>query len=94
VTRLKDTYPHAVVQLWATDVHRLELNPIIRKVWSPKGERPTAKVHHRYEWIYLYSFVHPTTGVETALVEHCAVLSGQPEINRSHTHYHWWPEAA
>jgi transposase len=31
-------------------------------VWAPIGERPIAKVHHRYEWLYLYSFVHPKTG--------------------------------
>ena len=158
---------------------------MIRKVWSPKGERPTAKVHHRYEWTYLYSFLRPTTGevhwlvlptvnvevfslalshfakevgagknkrillvldqagwhtgeevkvpegihleflppaspelqpaerlwpltneavanrlfeeiegLEAALVERCVVVCGQPEIIQSHTHYHWWPEAA
>jgi transposase len=154
-------------------------------VWSPKGERPTVKVHHRYEWTYLYSFVRPSTGelhwlilptvngevfslalshfaeevrcgknrhlvlvldqagwhtgkevevpegihleflpsaspelqpserlwplsnegvanrffesieeLEEALVKRCVALCGQPEIIRSYTHYHWWPEAA
>ena len=33
-----------------------------RKVWALKGERPTIEVHHRYEWLYLYSFVRPATG--------------------------------
>lgn len=35
---------------------------MMRKVWAVRGERPTAKVHQRYEWTYLYSFVRPSTG--------------------------------
>jgi transposase len=50
------------VELWCEDEHRLGLKPIIRKVWSPIGERPLVKVHQRYEWTYLYSFVRPKTG--------------------------------
>ena len=152
-------------------------------MWSPKGERPIVKVHQRYEWTYLYSFVRPSTGevhwlilptvnaevfslalahfaeevgctkkrhlllvldqagwhtgkevevpegihleflpsaspelqpaerlwplsnegvanrfyeeieeLEEALVERCVALCAQPEIIRSYTHYHWWPE--
>jgi transposase len=38
------------------------LKPIIRKVWAPIGERPIAIVQHRYEWLYLYGYVHPQTG--------------------------------
>ncbi len=59
VARLKEAYPTAKVELWCEDEHRLGLKPIIRKVWSPKGERPTVKVHQRYGWTYLYSFVRP-----------------------------------
>jgi transposase len=62
VARLKEAYPTAKVELWATDEHRLGLKPIIRKVWPPIGERPSVKVHQRYEWIYLYAFVRPKTG--------------------------------
>src|SRR5215208_6032873 len=40
----------------------LGLKPIIRKVWSPIGERPQVKVHQRYEWSYLYAFAHPKSG--------------------------------
>lgn len=50
------------MEVWAFDEHRLGLKPIIRKVWSPKGERPVAMVHHRYQWTYLYGFVHPASG--------------------------------
>ena len=62
VMRLKEAYPTAKVELWCEDEHRLGLKPILRKVWSPVGERPIAKVHQRYEWTYLYAFARPETG--------------------------------
>jgi transposase len=186
VARLKEAYPTANIELWCEDEHRLGLKPIIRKVWSPIGERPLVKVHQRYEWTYLYSFVRPTTGevhwlilptvnaevfslalehfarevgagkkrrrillvldragwhtgkevevpqgieleflpsaspelqpserlwplsnegvanrhfeeieeLEEALVKRCVALCNQPEVIRSYTRYHWWPQAA
>lgn len=62
VMRLKEKHPTAKVELWSEDEHRLGLKPILRKVWSPVGERPVAEVHHRYEWTYLYAFARPKTG--------------------------------
>jgi hypothetical protein len=62
VWRLKEAYPTARVEVWCEDEHRLGLKPIIRKVWSPIGQRPTVKVHQRYEWTYLYAFARPKTG--------------------------------
>ena len=62
VLRLKEAYPTARVEVWCEDEHRLGLKPIIRKVWSPVGERPIVKVHQRYEWTYLYAFARPKTG--------------------------------
>jgi transposase len=62
VAKLKEAYPTAKVELWCEDEHRLGLKPIIRKVWSPIGQRPTVKVHQRYEWSYLYAFAHPKSG--------------------------------
>ncbi len=59
---LKEAYPTAKVELWCEDEHRLGLKPILRKVWSPVGERPIVKVHQRYEWTYLYAFARPNTG--------------------------------
>jgi hypothetical protein len=56
VLRLKEAYPTAKVELWCEDEHRLGLKPIIRKVWSPIGQRPLVEVHQRYEWTYLYAF--------------------------------------
>ena len=62
VQELKKQYPSHQVDVWFFDEHRVGLKPIIRKVWSPIGERPTAIVSHRYEWLYVYGFVKPLTG--------------------------------
>jgi transposase len=50
------------VEVWSFDEHRLGLKPIIRKIWAPRGCRPTANGHHRFKWLYLYGFVRPATG--------------------------------
>jgi transposase len=50
------------VTLWATDEHRLGLLPVVRRVWAPRGQRPTAWVRRRYRWLYVYGFVRPATG--------------------------------
>ena len=34
----------------------------MRRVWSPIGVRPLAHHKTRYEWEYVYGFVHPQTG--------------------------------
>ncbi len=34
----------------------------MRKVWSLLGQRPEAVVNHRYEWMYVYGYVHPHSG--------------------------------
>jgi DDE superfamily endonuclease len=44
------------------DEHRIGLKPVTRRVWAPKGERPIALGHHRYEWLYIWGFVEPATG--------------------------------
>ena len=31
-------------------------------MWAPKGERPIAFGHHRFEWLYVTGFVEPATG--------------------------------
>ena len=62
VLRLKESYPTAKIELWCEDEHRLGLKPIVRKVWSPIGQRPVVKVHQRYEWTYLYAFARPNSG--------------------------------
>ena len=55
-------HPGAAVTLWAQDEHRLGLLPVVRRVWARRGQRPTAWVRRRYEWLYVYGFVRPRTG--------------------------------
>lgn len=45
------------------DEHRLGLHPILKRVWAPTGQRPQIAVYPRYEWLYLYGFVQPSTGI-------------------------------
>lgn len=44
------------------DEHRIGLQPVLRRVWAPVGERPAVTVQPRYQWLYLYGFVPPQTG--------------------------------
>src|SRR5260221_4230344 len=46
----------------ATDEHRIGLKPVLRRVWAPRGQRPMARVRHRFAWRYLVAFVHPASG--------------------------------
>lgn len=55
-------FPHAQVELWATDEHRIGLKPLLRRVWAPIGQHPVATVQHRFAWRYLVGFVHPASG--------------------------------
>jgi hypothetical protein len=53
------TYPSAEVEVWATDEHRVGLKPILRPIWARRGQRPIARVQHRFQWRYWRAFVHP-----------------------------------
>lgn len=55
-------HPGAEVAVWAEDEHRLGLLPVLRRVWAPRGQRPTAHVQRQYTWLYVYGFVRPRTG--------------------------------
>jgi DDE superfamily endonuclease len=55
-------HPHATVEIWGMDEHRIGLKPITRGIWAPVGERPIALGHHRFEWLYVTGFVEPATG--------------------------------
>lgn len=35
---------------------------VVRRVWAPRGQRPSTPFRRRYEWLYLYGFVHPQSG--------------------------------
>src|SRR3954467_7649340 len=62
VDEYREAEPGRSVEVWAFDEHRLGLKPVLRRQWAPKGQRPIAVGRHRYEWLYLYGFVHPGTG--------------------------------
>lgn len=54
--------PEEQVEVWALDEHRVGLQPIVRRVWAPRGQRPRAPVRPAYQWCYVYAFVRPHTG--------------------------------
>jgi hypothetical protein len=62
VNAIAQAYPEAVVEVWATDEHRVGLQPIVRKAWARKGRRPRIRVQHRFQWRYVLAFVHPVSG--------------------------------
>jgi hypothetical protein len=57
-----ERHPGATIEAFATDEHRIGLKPVLRRVWAPRGERPIARGHHRFEWFYVTAFVSPATG--------------------------------
>ena len=59
---MKQAHPQATITLWAQDEHRLGLLPVLRRVWAPKGQRPTAQVQRQDKWLDVYGFVRPRTG--------------------------------
>lgn len=65
---IQQQYPKVPVELWAMDEHRIGLQPIIRRVWAPKGTPVRAQVAPRYQWMYVYGFVHPQSGQTTWLL--------------------------
>lgn len=38
------------------------LQPILRRVWAPRGQRPVVPVQPRAKSLYVYAFVHPASG--------------------------------
>lgn len=59
---MKIGYPNKEIEIWSQDESRMGLQPIIRRMWAIKGERPIAKQERKYQWLYAYSFVRPYTG--------------------------------
>jgi Winged helix-turn helix len=68
VRQIQHAHPHAQVEVWAMDEHRVGLKPVIRRVWARKGHRPLIRVQQRYEWLYVYGFLHPETGASQWLL--------------------------
>ena len=44
---LQAKYPQAEIELWCEDEHRLGLQPILRRVWTPIGEQPITELFNR-----------------------------------------------
>lgn len=59
---LKRRHKDKVVEVWSQDEARVGLVPITRRMWAPRGNRPIASNKTKYQWTYVYGFVHPTTG--------------------------------
>ena len=68
VKQLKAKYPESEIELWCEDEHRLGLKPIMRRIYVPEGEQPIANVNWRFEWLWLYGFVHPQSGETKAWI--------------------------
>jgi hypothetical protein len=62
VALVHHTHPQASVELWAMDEHRIGLKTVLRRIWAPKGATVKALVAQRYEWMYVFAFVHPQSG--------------------------------
>lgn len=50
------------------DESRMGLMPILRNIWSAKGQRPVIEVRPKYEWVYVFSAIEPTSGDNFSLI--------------------------
>ena len=57
-----------MVEVWAGDEARLGLKPITRRVWAVRGQRPLSYGRTKYQWTYIYGFVHPASGRNLELI--------------------------
>ena len=62
VEKVQLDHATADVEVWTMDEHRLGLKPVLRDVWIPEPEQPIANVNWRFQWLWLYGFVHPESG--------------------------------
>ena len=69
--RRRAANPGRTVEVWAGDEARLGLKPITRRVWWPKGGRPTSCGRTKYEWRYAYGFARPRAGDTYTVRLHC-----------------------
>ena len=68
VEQVKRENPEAEVGVWSQDEGRFGLQPIIKKCWAKRGERPIAKVNPQYEWTWSYGAVEMATGESFFLI--------------------------
>jgi hypothetical protein len=50
------------------DESRIGLMPILRNIWALKGKRPIIEVRPKYDWVYIFGAVEPTTGENYCLI--------------------------
>ncbi len=50
------------------DESRLGLLPIFRRVWSQQGVRPVKQVRLKYDYVYIFSVVEPSTGETFSMI--------------------------
>lgn len=50
------------------DEGRVGLKPVLMRVWAPIGQRPIIEQHRGFEWVYVYVFVEPATGLSEFLI--------------------------
>lgn len=55
-------HPDKDIEAWFEDEARVGLKPTMRRTWAVRGGHPTAPSDTRYQWLYVYAFVHPTDG--------------------------------
>ena len=76
VLKIKKENPESDVEVWSMDEHRLGLKPILRREWVDEFSNATTQVNWRFQWLWLYSFVHPSTGgtkrVDTGICQYPA----------------------
>ena len=61
--------PHGgTVRTFVMDEARLGRQGTPTRVWARTGSRPTAVRQTKYEWVYLYAAVEPSTGESVALL--------------------------
>ena len=56
------------MEVWCQDEARLGRKPIVRWVWTRRGQRPHAPSQTRYAWLYVYGFVHRSSGATYWLI--------------------------
>ena len=58
----QETHPKKQVELWVQDEGRVGLKPEIHRIWAARGKRPIILQKRGYKWVYVYTFVEPSTG--------------------------------
>ena len=64
-------HPEKPIEVFASDEHRLGLKPFSQRCWAPRGQRPLALGHHRFEWLYVTAFVSLSGGEAFWYLSNC-----------------------